>query len=357
MPKVSAKGHTKTTIKDVAKASGVSVTTVSRVLSGSNYPVNAGIRSTIIRVAGEMNYKPNLVYRPRKNVDNEIAALIPTFSNPFFTSIITGFEDMLKRDNFHTLVYDVNSWLGNNTPNMLVYNILKKKVKGVLIASSVMYRAVEEFRNDFLSRNIKVVIADCPKPNSIFNSVYYDYKKGSCLATEYLISQGHRKIVYAGLKLEWESRELRVQGFLDAMRDHGIPCNEKQVLILNGQNMDENTQIESGEELARKVLSLRERPTAVAVMNDIVAFGMLRGFHWAHVKIPEEISLIGFDDSVFCEMSYPALTTVKVQSEQMGRMAAMLLLNEINGTSHSPMGLSLEPCIVERDSVEKIPSH
>jgi LacI family transcriptional regulator len=217
-----------------------------------------------------------------------------------------------------------------------------------------MYQAVEEFRNDFLSRNIKVVMADCPKPNSMFNSVYYDYKKGSYLATEYLISQGHRKIVYAGLKLERESRELRVQGFLDAMRDHGLPGNEKQVLILNGQDVNENTQIESGEELARKVLSLKERPTAVAVINDIAAFGMLRGFHRERVTIPEDISIIGFDDSGFCEMSYPALTTVKVQSEQMGRMAAMLLLNEINGTSHSPMGLSLEPCIVERDSVAKI---
>ncbi|MDR2618561.1 MAG: LacI family transcriptional regulator [Treponema sp.] len=354
MPKVSANEHTKTTVKDVAKASGVSATTVSRVLSGSNYPVSADIRSTVLKAAGELNYKPNLVYRPRKNVDNEIAALIPTFSNPFFTSIITGFENMLKGENFHTLVYDVNSWLSSSTPNMLVYNILKKKIKGVLIASPVMYQAVEEFRNDFLSRNIKVVMADCPKPNSMFNSVYYDYKKGSYLATEYLITQGHRKIVYAGLKLERESRELRVQGFLDAMRDHGIPCNEKQVLILNGQNADENTQIESGEELARQVLSLKERPTAVAVINDIAAFGMLRGFHRERVKIPEEISIIGFDDSVFCEMSYPALTTVKVQSEQMGRMAAMLLLNEINGTSHSPMGLSLEPCVVERDSVARI---
>jgi DNA-binding LacI/PurR family transcriptional regulator len=354
MPKVSAKEHTKTTAKDVAKASGVSVTTVSRVLSGSNYPVSAGIRGTVLRVAGEMNYKPNLVYRARKNVDNEIAALIPTFSNPFFTSVITGFESALKGENFHTLVYDVNNWLGNGTPNMLVYNVLKKRVKGVLIVSPLMYQAVEEFRNDFLSRNIKVVIADCPKPNSIFNSVFYDYQKGSYFATEHLLNQGHRKIVYAGLKLERESRELRVQGFLDAMRDHGIPCGKEQVLILSGQNVDENSQIESGEELARQVLGLRERPTAVAVINDIVAFGMLRGFHRMRIKIPEDISIIGFDDSVFCEMSYPALTTVKVQSEQMGRMAAMLLLNDISGTSHNPVGLSLEPCIVERDSVAKV---
>ncbi|MDR3147859.1 MAG: LacI family transcriptional regulator [Treponema sp.] len=354
MPKTSINEERKVTVKDVARASGVSATTVSRVLSGSNYPVSAAIRGTVLKVAGEMNYKPNLVYRSRKNTDNEIVTLIPTFSNPFFTSVITGFENMLKGENFHTLVYDVSSWLEGSTPNMLVYNILKKKIKGVLIASPVMYPAVEEFRNDFISRNIKVVMADCPKPNSIFNSVYYDYKKGSYLATEYLINQGHRRIVYAGLKLERESRELRVQGFLDAMRDHEIPCGEKQILILSGQNADENTQIESGEKLARQVLGLGERPTAVAVINDIVAFGMLRGFHRMNVKIPEEISIIGFDDSVFCEMSYPALTTVKVQSEQMGKLAAMLLLNEINGTSHSPLSLSLEPCIVERDSVSNV---
>jgi LacI family transcriptional regulator len=194
MPKVSVKEHTKITARDVAKTSGVSVTTVSRVLSGSNYPVSTAIRNAVLRAAEEMNYKPNLVYRPRKNSDNEIAALIPTFSNPFFTSIIVGFENMLKEKNFHTLVYDVNNWLDGSIPNMLVYNILKKRVKGVLIASPVMYQAIEEFRNDFLSRNIKVVIADCPKPNSIFNSVYYDYKKGSYLATEYLIARDTGKL-------------------------------------------------------------------------------------------------------------------------------------------------------------------
>jgi LacI family transcriptional regulator len=354
MPKTSVEKRKKITAKDVARASGVSATTVSRIISGSNYPVSAAIRGKVTKIAGEMNYKPNLVYRQRKNVNKEIAALIPTFSNPFFTSIITGFEDMLRGENFHTVVYDVNNWLGGDTPNVLVYNILKKRVRGVLIVSPVMYPAVEEFREDFISRNIKVVMADCPKPNGIFNSVYYDYKKGSYLATEYLAGQGHRKIIYAGLKLERESRELRVQGFLDAMKDHGISRDEKHVLILSGQSADENTQIESGEKLAGQILGLKERPTAVVVINDIVAFGMLRGFHRMNIRVPEDISVIGFDDSVFCDMSYPALTTVKVQSEQMGRMAAMLLMNEINGASHNPIGLSLEPCIVERDSVAKI---
>jgi LacI family transcriptional regulator len=357
MSKTNAiKKYKETTAKDVAQASGVSVATVSRVLSGSNYPVSPEIRKTVLNTAREMNYKPNLVYRPRKFVENELAAFIPTFSNPFFTSIIHGFETVFVKEGFHVLVYDVNGWLGNTNPNMLMYSIMRKKVKGVLIASPVMYPLAEEFRNDFVSRNIKIVMADCPKPNSIFNNIYYDYKKGSYLATEYLINRGHRKIAYAGLNLERESRKLRVQGFLDALRDHEIPGNEDQILILGGKEADENVWIESGEKLARQILGLKERPTAVVVINDIVAFGMLRGFHRMNVKIPENISIIGFDDSAFCEMSYPALTTVKVQSEQMGRMAAMLLLNEINGTSPNPVSLSLEPCIVERDSVAEIRS-
>jgi LacI family transcriptional regulator len=344
--------YKKTTVKDIAKASGVSVATVSRVLSMGNYPVSPEIRTTVLRLAGEMDYKPNLVYRSRKNFENEIAVLIPTFSNPFFTSIVTGFETMSVKEGFHALVYDVNNWLVNGNSHILLYSVFEKNVKGILVASPAMYPVVEEFRNDLVSRNIKVVMADCPKPSGFFNSIYYDYKKGSYMATEYLINQGHRKIVYAGLKLERESRELRVQGFLDAMRAHEIPCGEDRLLILSSQDSDENVQIESGEELAHRVLGLKDRPTAVVVMNDIVAFGMLRGFHRLNIKIPDEFSIIGFDDSIFCEMSYPALTTVKVQSEQMGHMAAMLLLNAISGLSHNPVSLSLEPCIVERDSVK-----
>jgi LacI family transcriptional regulator len=354
MSKTGAGRYKDITVNDIAKASGVSGTTVSRVLSMGNYPVSPEIRNKVLRVAEEMNYKRNLVYRSRKNFEKEIAILIPTFSNPFFTSIIAGFETMSVKEGFHTLVYDVNSWLVNGNPHMLLYSILRKNVKGILVASPAMYPVVEEFQNDLVSRNIKIVMADCPKPSSFFSSVYYDYKKGSFLATEYLINQGHRKIVYAGLKLERESRELRVQGFLEAMRTREIPCGEDRLLILNSQDSDENVQIESGEELAHRVLGLKERPTAVVVMNDIVAFGMLRGFHRLNIKIPDEFSIIGFDDSIFCEMSYPALTTVKVQSEQMGHMAAMLLFNAISGASHNPVGLSLEPCIVERDSVAKI---
>jgi len=348
-----AKKRKKITVQDLAKASGVSAATVSRVLSRSNYPVNPEVRTKVLQVAEVLNYKPSLIYRSAKNFEKEIALLISTFSNPFFPSIAMGFETVTVTEGFHSLVYDVNSWLSNGSPRMLLYSILRKNVKGILIASPMMYSVAEEFRNDFNSRNIKVVMADCPKPNSIFNNVYFDYKKGSYIATEYLINHGHRKIMYAGLKLERESRELRVQGFQEAMHSHGIPYDDR-LLILNSPDQDENTQIESGEQLAYHIPKLKEKPTAIVVMNDIVAFGMLRGFHKMNIKIPEDISIIGFDDSIFCEMSFPSLTTVKVQSEQMGRMAGMLLLNDIFGVSQNPMGLSLEPCIVERDSVAKI---
>ncbi|MCL2478400.1 MAG: LacI family transcriptional regulator [Treponema sp.] len=347
------KKYKETTVNDIAQAIGVSATTVSRVLSRSGYPVNPEVRTKILQAAGDLNYKPSLVYRSSKNFEKEIALLISTFSNPFFTSISTGFEAIVAKEGFHSIVYNVNSWLTGSNPQMLLYSILRKKVKGILVASPIMYAVAEEFKNDFFSRNIKVVMADCPIPNNFFSNVYYDYKKGSSIATEYLINLGHTDIIYAGLKLERESRKMMVQGFQEAMRNHGIPF-ENKIFILDSPDQDENTQIESGERLAYNIKNLAKKPSAVVAMNDIVAFGILRGFHKMNIKVPEDISLIGFDDSIFCDMSYPALTTVKVQSEQMGRMAAMLLLNDINGSSQNPVSLYLEPCIVERDSVSKI---
>ena len=349
----SPKKYKETTIHDIARASEVSAATVSRVLSRSNYPVNPEVRTRVLQAAEKLNYKHSLIYRSSKIFDKEIAILISNFSNPFFPSIAVGFENVVSGEGFHSLVYDVNHWLSGSSPQMLLYSLLRKNVKGVLVASPVMYSVAEEFKDDFISRNIKVVMADCPKPNSIFNNVYYDYRKGSCLATEYLINKGHRNIVYAGLRLERESRELMVQGFLEAMLTHEI-THKDQIIILDSQDQDENTQIESGEQLAYRIFNLKKRPSAVVVTNDIVAFGILRGFHKMNIKIPEDISVIGYDDSIFCEMSFPALTTVKVQSEQMGQMAAMLLLNDINGISQNPVGLSLEPCIVERDSVVQV---
>jgi DNA-binding LacI/PurR family transcriptional regulator len=351
MPKTSLKKHKEITIKDIAEASGVSVTTVSRVLSKSSYPVSVEIRNSVLKMAREMSYQPNLGFKSRKIFENEIAVLIPTFSNPFYTSMVTGFESAAVTEGFHTMVYDVGSWLNRGSVNQLFYSVMRKNIKGMLIAAPSVYPLAEEFRRDFDDRGIKVVMADCPKPYEFFNSVYFDYKKGSFMATEYLLLKGHRKLVYAGLELERESRELRVQGFKDALNAHGIQLSPENVLIYSGRETTENTQIESGEELARMVLALKDKPTAIAVINDNVAFGMLREFHKLKINIPREFSIIGFDDSVFCEMSYPALTTVKVQSEHMGRMAAILLLNDLQGESGAPVGLSLEPCIIERDSV------
>jgi DNA-binding LacI/PurR family transcriptional regulator len=109
--------------------------------------------------------------------------------------------------------------------------------------------------------------------------------------------------------------------------------------------------VESGKELAKRILQAEKLPTAVVAMNDMVAFGILRHFLQEKIRVPEDISVLGFDDSVYCELSSPALTTVKVQSEQMGRMAAMLLLDDIRDGGSSAVGLSLEPVIIQRDSV------
>lgn len=336
------------TIKDVAEKSGVSITTVSRVLSGSDYPVRDAVREKVLRTAKEMKYAPS---RVRRTVD-EIAVLIPSASNPFYASLVAGFEEAVVHEG-HQLSIFTTSHISSTGPQ-LIQNILQKNIRALFIASANFYPVVEKMAKEFRSRKVRVVLGDCPSADSTFSSVSFDYEKGSFLGTEFLIEMGHKDIVYAGLELERESRVLRVRGFERAMRQYGLSCSEESLILLGGSEGSENSQTQSGEELAKRVLELPRRPTAVVAINDMVAFGMMRYFRHAGIRMPEDISILGFDDSIFCDLSHPSLTTVKVQPEQMGRMAGMLLLNDLHGLGKEPVNLSLEPGVVRRESVREL---
>lgn len=345
VPEEGTRHNKEITIKDVAKQSGVSITTVSRVLSGSDYPVRSAVREKVLLTAKELHYVPT---RAKRTVD-EIAVLIPSVSNPFYASLVAGFEEAVVHEG-HQLSIFTTSHISTAGPQ-LIQSVLQKNIRALFIASANIYPAAEKLEKELRNRKVRVVFADCPSPDSRFSSVSFDYEKGSFMGMEFLIEMGHREIVYAGLELERESRVLRVRGFERALRQYGLPYTEDSLVLLQGSNVSENSQTQSGEELAKKILALPRRPSAVVAINDMVAFGMMRYFRQQGVRMPEDISIIGFDDSIFCDLSHPTLTTVKVQPEQMGRMAGMLLLNDLQGLGKEPVNLSLEPTVVRRDSV------
>ena len=336
------------TVRDIAKHCGASPTTVSRVLSGSEYPVRASVREEVLRAAKELGYSS----AKRTAQSQEIAILVPTTANPFYTSVIDGVERTVTKEGISTLICNMATGVPRGKMKRQLQGLLKRDFCGVVVAASNNKPLLDEGMLEMIQRGVRVVLVDTPHPDSRYNCVSFDYRKGADIGTEYLIRYGHRNIVYAGLRLERESRFLRVDGFRNAMSRHGLEADEASLLLPGGDEFDEASQIEAGEALSQRVLNLSPIPTAVMAVNDMVAYGLLRGFSRLGLRVPEDISIMGFDDSIFSEMSSPSLTTVRVQAEQMGRMAAMLLLEDIrNEGKAAPVNLFLDPVVVERGTV------
>lgn len=337
------------TIRDLAKACGFSPATVSRVLSNSNYPVRQQVREKILKTAKEMNYTiPREPYAPKSS---EVAILVPTVTNPFYASLVEGVESSIVRENMGVVVYDTSTGFPHDGYNRIMGSLLAKKFRGIVISASNNNTMLDRGAAELIKHGVKVVLADCPQSDNRFNCISYNYEKGAFIGSQYLIEHGHRHIVYAGLKIDRESRRLRILGFQRAMESYHLSVQKENVLLHDTDDYEEGSQLESGERLAQQIMAISPRPSAVMAINDMVALGLLRGFQQSGLRVPEDISIIGFDDSPYSVITSPPLTTVCVQSTQMGHMAAMLLLDDIRGTCNGPMSLSLEPYIVERSTV------
>jgi len=341
------------TLKDVARESGASVATVSRVLSNSGYPVSQEMRNRILKTAERLNYTPNLFARGLKtNESSEIAVLVPSISNPFYTSLVSGIEHVAAKEGYNILLYNTNN--SSRSEQKIIRSALGKRIGGMIISTgndSVAF--IKELQNRKM-HPVKTVLVDYAVPGSNLSSVCYDYRKGSMLGVEYLISKGHRNIVYAGLKPDRRTRIERIEGFKDAIARAGISFRDDMLLIYDGSTEDkENIEFMAGIELAERILARSEKPTSVVAVNDMVAFGILNCFNREGIRIPEDISVLGFDDSLFCEVSCPPLTTVKVPARQMGEMAAKLLVDQIKDEGGSHLNLTIEPTLVERCTVAK----
>jgi len=343
------------TIKDIARVCEVSVTTVSRVLSNNGYPVSRELSEKIIKAAQQLNYTPNLFARGLKtNESSEIAVLIPSITNPFYTSLVSGIENNAVKEGYNIIFYNTNN--SNLSEERIIKSILGKRIGGMIISTGSDNISFTQGLQDRGAPSIKIVLVDYAVPGSSYSSVYFDYRKGSMMGVEYLISKGHSKIVYAGLEPISRTRLDRINGFKDAMSRAGFALNDKQILLY-GQSQDGNENIEfrAGNDLAQRISKLEDRPTAVVAVNDMVAFGILHYFNKNRIKVPEDISVLGFDDGLFCEVSCPPLTTVRVPSKQMGEMAARLLLDDLkSGGGGSGINLTMEPVLVERSTVSGI---
>lgn len=336
------------TLKHVAKNCGFSVTTVSRVLSGTDYPVSDEARKAITQTAKKLGYVPNVLARSLKtNISQEVAVILPSITNPFYTSMTMGIESVLSNAGYNMLVYLTG---GDPARDCEMLNSLRgKMVAGVIIPADCITPEVAQILDNLKKDSIPFVTIDyIPDASSSDIGVFFDYRRGGQLAARYLLDQGHRKIAFATLRLDRYSRRSRRKGFCEAVKAAGVPFSSKDVFESN-----EKDEFEAGIGLARNVLDSNRSYTAIASNNDAVAMGILSELASRGLRVPDDISVIGFDDCIFSRMSTPLLTTVQVPAEKMGKLAAQFMLGELTG-EHFQYSIYLEPRIIERQSVRNI---
>ena len=334
----------KVTIRDVAQKCGLSIATVSRVLAGSDYPVKPETRQLILDAANECGYVPNMLARGLKiNQGNEIAVIVPSIQNPFYTSVVKGIETALLGSGYSMLLY-ITEVQGEKSRH-LVDSLQGKMVAGVIIAADSMNAMLAE-KLQYLKRilNTKVMVFDHHIGGCAFPGVYFDYFAGARMATEYVIGLGHTRIAFASGPMDRETRRTRLAGYKFA-------C---ETLLGNNPEQDcyvctDETDFMAGAALAVQIAQSQKGYTAILAINDSVGVGLLAGLAEQHIRVPEDISVVGFDDCIYAKMCSPMLTTIRVPSEDIGLQAAKHLLQELRDGTAMP-SIYMEPEIVERNS-------
>lgn len=334
----------------------VSVATVSRVLSNSTYPVSKELRERVLKIAEEHKYIPNMLGKQLKtNKNMMIGVIIPTITNPFYPAVILGVEEMARKNNYHVLLS--NSMQDPELEDIYLEAIFERQIKG-LIVSSISDN--KELLKSLMERGLKVVALDQKVDLEGVGQVAFDFRNGGYMATKYLLEKGHRKIAYVTAPLNRYSRKNIYLGYKDALEEYGVPMNDALVQICEQELVlqDGSFEFKNGKKLTKRLLEQTEVPTAIFACNDMTALGVINELATQGVSVPEEISVMGFDNIELAQMMPPGLTTIKQPNYEMGKLACHLLLDmlqeEDSDGSDSAMNIVLQPQLVERGTVSAI---
>lgn len=301
-------------MKDIAHASGVDVSTVSRSLSGS-YGINKETRERVLAIAAELNYHPNRVARGlATGRSHTVGLIVSDIRNPFFAELARGAEDAACAAGCDVVL--CNSDLDPAKQLRYIRALLSKRVDGILMNSvGGLDRSQQE---QLAGAGLPVVLLNRPKSVSCFCTVSADNNEGGFLAGEYLIGLGHVEIAHITGPRDHGNLKERARGFLRAFSN--APAL-KPPLVLYGEH-----NFRGGFELARTVLTRHPDVTAIFAANDIMAFGAMRALIETGIEIPRQMSIIGFDNVEFDAVVHPPLTTIHQPKYEMGRAAVEMIL-------------------------------
>lgn len=337
---------------DIARKASVSVTTVSHVLNGSR-PVR---EETMLRVrvaAQELGYRPNMLARSlRRKQSLTIGLIVPDISNAFFAEIGRGLTDA-SFDAGYTVVIG-NTGGDPEQEHRNITGMLEKQVDGMVVALAGLQPSDIE---SMVGSSVPMVIIDRDVPGATADVVLADNVSGGIQAVEHLVSLGHRRIACVVSRAASRASEPgRLYGYREGMRRAKLDSSELVTVTDELEQGSQTAEIDAGYLATQRVLDQQPRPTAIFLTNDLMAIGALRAAHDRGVPVPEELSIVGFDDILLARYTIPALTTVIQPRDKMGRIAADLLIARANDASRLPMRRVLEVSLVQRESSGPAPT-
>lgn len=328
-----------TTLKEVAKLAGVHPTVVSRVLNNDKtLNIKPETRMRILEAVKELNYEPNQAARNLRTKETKmIAMIIPDFSNPVYAEIIKGAEQEAL-DKGYTLIVSTLQ----NEDHLLS---LRSKVDGLLIGSFPseveILRTLQKFKKPFVMFNRQI--------QNINNSVLLDDLSGSRLATEYLIRLGHKKIAHIAGPLYTSTGLTRLQGYRDSLNKFGLEYESHLV-------QESDYTLQGGYAATKKLLETRRDFTAIFASNILISLGALNALHDVGLRVPEDVSVIGFHDVYFASTINPPLTTVQLPLVELGKGAVSKLISMLGNERDKAKEKTIiqGAKIIERSSTKKV---
>lgn len=330
------------TIRDVAKAAGVSVATVSAVLNNdSKVKVSEKLTKKVKQAMKELNYRPNLIARNlAKNESRVIAYIVPSISNPFFSQIARTIEDMAFSEKYS--IYLCNTGGREERARLYIENLIDSRVSGVI--TTLTWEVKAEYIKMLREEKIPVVGLAGAQIIKDIDTVTVNDREGGRIATEYLIRKGHKNIGFIGLKHS-ETTKQRYQGYLQAFKNHELPA-PKDLVVLGTEFTREE-----GANLTEVLLRQHPEVTGIFVYNDELGAGVIDKLWELKIKIPQETAVIGFDDSV-AGYTRPRLTTMILPKEEMARTAMEMLFERIRKKEKklAPRHVQVLPTLMPRES-------
>ncbi|MEZ4541494.1 MAG: substrate-binding domain-containing protein [Chloroflexota bacterium] len=328
------------TIADIAHTAGVSVSTVSRVLSGTS-KVSEAKRAAVLRAVSDLNYHPNMFARGLASGQSmTIGVLTQNFGSPFYDAIIQGIVQGLNKTGYFPIFAD-GQWQSEIEVEA-IQALLRRQVDGLIVLGG--YLTIEEIKQ--LAAKIPVIIVARNLAGFEENCVSIDNVEAAFLATQHLIELGHRQISHICGPVDHPDARGRKEGYIKAMEEAGLGPDPE--LIIDG-----NFRRQSGVLAVEMLLSSRTSFSAVFAANDQMAYGTRLGLYRRGIRVPEDVSLVGFDDEPAAAFMIPPLTTVRQPAVRLGLEAAAIVLARLKGEQVSVTPLKAELVVRESTAFQR----